>query len=178
MPGLGKALVTTYLARSNSTVIAAVRDPSAAQHLLSLPVGSGSKIHLVKIDNAINADAQSAITDILNLGIKSLDVVIANAGIVGTYLPTSTASLKEAPEVMQVNTFAVLALYQAIFSANLFSVGAKFAVLGSATGSIGGIEQRPFPTTVYGMSKAALHWLSRKIAQENEQIISFVLDPG
>ena len=45
-------------------------------------------------------------------------------------------------------------------------------------GSISGIESRPFPSASYGMSKAMLHWMVRKIHQEHANITAFVLDPG
>ena len=56
--------------------------------------------------------------------------------------------------------------------------GAKFVGIGSPLGSIGGMEQRPYPCAAYGASKAVLHWLVRKVHFENKDIVSFVLDPG
>jgi norsolorinic acid ketoreductase len=40
------------------------------------------------------------------------------------------------------------------------------------------MESRPYPTAAYGMSKVMLHWMVRKIHQENENLVAFVVDPG
>lgn len=45
-------------------------------------------------------------------------------------------------------------------------------------GSIGGMEERPFPAYAYGASKALAHYTARKIHFTHENIISFALDPG
>ena len=58
------------------------------------------------------------------------------------------------------------------------SEGSKFIGIGSPLGSVGGMDQRPFPATAYGTSKAVLHWLVRKIHFEHPELISVVIDPG
>lgn len=50
--------------------------------------------------------------------------------------------------------------------------------LGSPIGSIGGMESRPFPLAAYGLSKAMIHWTTRKIHEEHPGIVAFVVDPG
>lgn len=40
------------------------------------------------------------------------------------------------------------------------------------------MEKRPVPMSAYGVSKAAAHYLVRKIHFENEGLIAFALDPG
>ena len=50
--------------------------------------------------------------------------------------------------------------------------------MGSAVGSIGGMEKRPAPMFAYGASKAMLNYLIRKIHFENESITAFAIDPG
>jgi len=78
--GIGKALLETYLARPNHTLIAGVRDTnsSTSQSLLTLPHGPNSSVMLVRIDSASEADALTAIS---TLKVTHLDLVIANAGI-------------------------------------------------------------------------------------------------
>ena len=170
----------TYLARPNTTVIAAVRDPSAksSESLASLPVGEGSKLHMVKLDAAIPTDAAQAIAHIIDLGVTKVDVAIANAGITGDRSRVDAVQLSEIDHLLQVNTYSIIVLFQALVKNQLLQAGSKFVLTGSAMGSIEGIDQRPFADTAYGLSKVAVHWLSRKIHQEHPDLVVFNLDPG
>jgi hypothetical protein len=48
--------------------------------------------------------------------------------------------------------------------------------IGSPMSSIGGIDVRPISAAGYSASKLFAHWFTKKIAQEHEDFISFVLD--
>ena len=50
--------------------------------------------------------------------------------------------------------------------------------MGSAAGSIGGIESSPVPNAAYGSSKAVLNYLTRKAHFENEGLVIFSIHPG
>ena len=50
--------------------------------------------------------------------------------------------------------------------------------MGSNAGTIGDQEKVPVPNAVYGPSKAALNWVTKKIHLENQDLISFPLHPG
>lgn len=39
-------------------------------------------------------------------------------------------------------------------------------------------NQHPIPNSAYGPSKAALHWITKRINAEEESLLSFVFDPG
>lgn len=178
MPGLGLGLLKAYLSRPNTTVIAAVRDPASALSLLkSLPKGEGSTLIIVKIDSSSHTDALTAIEEITTVhNIKTLDVVIANAGINHTFGPVATLPTAAIEEHFNVNAIGPLLLFQASFP--LLNKGSKFIGMSSALGTIGGMELRPFPSTAYGVSKAALNYFTRKIHFENEDLVAFSLDPG
>jgi norsolorinic acid ketoreductase len=77
-----------------------------------------------------------------------------------------------------VNFYGPLHLFQAAYPLLKKSSKPIFVDVGSAMGTIGGMEQRPFPNAAYGPSKAMLHWMVRKIHFENEGFISFISDPG
>ena len=82
--GIGRGLVETFLARSNTTVIAAVRDPASApsQSLQSLSKGDSSRLIVVKIDAKSPTDPAAAVKTLqTEHSIDHIDVVIANAGI-------------------------------------------------------------------------------------------------
>ncbi|KAF8850588.1 NAD(P)-binding protein, partial [Acephala macrosclerotiorum] len=175
--GLGLGLVKTYISRPNNTVIAAVRGLSTATDLNSLPKGEGSTLILIAIDSSSPTSAQNAIDTLKTThSIFQLDVVIANAGISNSYSPLAKVPLSDVQEHMNVNGIGPLLLFQAVFP--LLKKGSKFVGVSSAISSIGGMEMRPFPCGAYGMSKAVLNYVVRKVHFENEELVSFALDPG
>ncbi|KUJ14229.1 NAD(P)-binding protein [Mollisia scopiformis] len=175
--GLGLGLLKAYLSRPNTTVIAAVRNPTSASSLNTLPKGEGSTLIIVKIDSASHTDALAAVKELTTVhNINTLDVVIANAGISNTLAPVAIVPLSEIEEHFNVNAIGPFLLFQACFP--LLKKGSKFIGMSSALATISGMEMRPFPMTAYGVSKAALNYFVRKIHFENEELISFALDPG
>jgi len=179
--GIGRALGAAYLARPNITLIAGVRNPSdeTAQTLENLQRGDGSKLIIVKIDSASEDDAKIAIELIKTQhGVLKLDTVIANAGI-GYYWATALkTSAKELQEHYLVNSIAPLILFQEAFSLLSASENPKFIVISSLLGSIGAMDSSPLPATAYGSSKAALNYTTKKIHQENPNLVSFAVHPG
>ena len=180
--GIGLGLLTTYLSRPNSTVIAGVRDPasSSSKALLEIPKSRGTTLIVVKIDNNIATDAKAA-ADALQSDhrISKLDTVVANAGVQNMVF-TNLASVdpSQVQEHISINAVGTLVLFQALLPLLQKASQPKFVVLGSPMGSIGGIEKRPVPMGAYGISKAAAHYLVRKIHFENDDLIAFAIDPG
>lgn len=183
--GLGKGFVETYLAKDNTTVVATVRDVASAQakELASLPKGSGSSLIVVKLDSQSTTDPAAVVSELEQKhNITYIDVVIANAGISNPqgFGPAAELKLVDLREHIDVNAIAPFLLYQATLP--LLKKAAhgpgKFVGVSSPIGSIGGMEQRPYPMTAYGVSKAALNFVLRKIHFEHEDLISFALDPG
>ena len=183
--GIGLNLVKTYVTRSNTTVIAAVRDPAnpSSSKLSSFPKSSSSNLIVVKLDSASNSDPATVVQKLQNEHkITYIDVVIANAGISKSqaYGPVAGVKASDLKEHFDVNTVGPVLLFQATLP--LLKKAAhgpgKFIGVSSPMGSVGGMEQRPYPMTAYGISKAALNYFLRKIHFENEDIISVALDPG
>lgn len=80
-----------------------------------------------------------------------------------------------------VNTVGPVVLFQAVLPLLKAAVGPqapKFVTVGSSAGSIGGMEQRPFPNAAYAPSKAAVHYLTKKIHVEHPELIALPVDPG
>lgn len=176
--GLGKAFVANYLSKSNNTVVAAVRNVATAGSLKELPVGEGSKLIIVALDAADASAPKKAVAEIQAQGVEKLDVVIANAGISTSFETVATVDITKVREHTEVNAYGPLLLFQAVLPLLEKSSNAKFVGLGTPMASITGMESRPFPMGAYGLSKVVLHWMSRKIHLEHENIISFVVDPG
>ncbi|KAG4418389.1 hypothetical protein IFR04_008456 [Cadophora malorum] len=176
--GIGKGLLEIYLARPCHTVIAAVRDPTGASSLNTLPKGKDSILIIVKIDSSSETDPAAAITTLKTQhSITNLDIVIANAGIADPNpSPVSTVSLARVHAHWQVNGLAPVILFQAVFT--LLGKGAKFVYTSSALATITGMELRPFSMSAYGASKAFGNYFIRKIHFENEGLVAFAMDPG
>lgn len=168
------------MSRPNTTVIAAVRDPSSASSkaLTSLPTGSGSKVILVKIDAKSDTDAPAAAKQLEAAGITHIDVLLANAGICTEGTRVEDVRLSVVQEHIDVNVYGTLRLFRAFLPLLVKSQAPKFVALGSPMGSVTGMEQRPYPAAAYGASKALLHWYVRKISIEHPEITSLVVDPG
>ncbi|KAL4925302.1 SDR family oxidoreductase [Aspergillus undulatus] len=179
--GIGRGLVEIFLARPNVTVIAAVRDPNSASSssLLTLPKGLGSKVILVKIDSKSSIDPEAAIQVLQNEHqVNHVDVVIANAGICDDFSTVHSVQIQTVKEHVDVNAYGTLYLYQAVYPLLKKSQKPVIVGVGSPLGSIGGMEQSPYPGAAYGPSKAMLHWILRKIHFENDEFVAFVADPG
>lgn len=179
--GIGRGLAEKFLSRSNTTVIAAVREPAGAssQSLQFLPKGESSRLVVVKVDSKSSTDPAAAVETLQREhGIDHLDVVIANAGISEDFSPVHGVSIPVLREHIEVNGYGPIYLYQAVYPLLKKSKNPTFVGVGSPLGSIGGMEQRPYPCAAYGPSKAILHWIMRKIHLENEDFVSFVADPG
>jgi norsolorinic acid ketoreductase len=186
--GIGKGFVQSFLSRSSTTVIAAVRDPSHQTTLAlnDLPKGAGSKLIVIKLDSSSSTDAQEAVATLQKEhGIDALDVVIANAGISigGTSIRKTSAANTQ--EHFNVNTIAPVLLFQA--TADLLQASKtgnpKFIAISTLIGSIAAIDTLValgFPPTSspYGGSKTALNWFIRRLHFEEPWLTSFVFHPG
>jgi len=182
--GIGKGLVESYLIRPNHVVVAAVRDPShsTSKSLSDLPVGKGSSLVVVPFDSSSETSIRNTIATLKTKhSVKTISVVIANAGMAEFYGTVLQTPIQGALDHYRTNTAGTLALFQAVYPLLLPS-GAnpipKFVAVSSTVGSIGDMEKWPMNATAYGMSKAALNWLSRNIHIENPNLIAFPIHPG
>ncbi|CAI7676454.1 unnamed protein product [Penicillium discolor] len=180
--GIGRGFIQTFLQRTATIVIAAVRDPSSAssKSLQDLPKGAGSKLITVKLDSSISTDAAEAVAQLqTEHGLSSIDVVIANAG--GALVRQTTAA--NIAEHFIVNTTGPVMLFQA--TADLLRASKTgspiFVAISTLIGSIGSMEALAgFPSvqSPYGGSKAALNWFVRRLHFEEPWLTSFVFHPG
>ena len=136
--GIGKVLLKRYLARSNSTVIAANRDPehASSKELANLPRGSNSHLIVVKVDAANDKDALSAVKELEKQGIEHIDLVIANAAVAYAFGKVSEIDIDAVRGHFEPNVYGVVWLYQATLPLLLKSSHPKWATVGSIAGSI------------------------------------------
>ncbi|KAK9481820.1 NAD(P)-binding protein [Lipomyces starkeyi] len=180
---LGRALVQTYLSRPNHIVVGSVRDKASpnAQELSTLPTAAGSRLFLVKIENTSLTDPTDAVKDLQAAGIDSLDIVIANAGCMGTEIVAAidTVKIEDVTTCFNVNTLGSLVLFQAVRPLLQKSKLARWVAITSAAGSIGSMEA--FGTSFvssYGISKAGLNWVTMAAHCSNKWLTAVALHPG
>jgi len=179
--GLGRGLVEALLLRPGTTVIAATRSqaPTAAAALNQLPVHPGNRLISITIDSQSPSDALQA-ADVLftEHQVRKLDVVIANAGIGKPPTPALETRVQEIQDCFTVNTIAPLLLYQAMWPLLEKAPSPKFVVISSIAASLGEVPRYASPCAAYGVSKAAVNFLARRIGAENERLVAVALHPG
>ncbi|KAJ4305493.1 hypothetical protein N0V90_001024 [Kalmusia sp. IMI 367209] len=166
--GLGRGLTEALLSQPSHTVVAAVRDPqsSTSLSLADLPRAADTQLITVKIDSTSDTDAAEAAHVLATQhGIKSLDVVVANAGFGEVWGDLTTVKPKEVGELVDVNGIEQPSR-------------GKFVLIGTPIASISAMEKAPWPMFAYGASKTVAHYLTRKIHVESPSLTAFVVDPG
>ena len=85
--GIGQGLLAAFVARPNTIVVAAIRDPPTSEKAQSMiaaitEIGCGSRIIPVQYDAGQLSSAQELVDGLKNSGgVTHFDAVIANAGI-------------------------------------------------------------------------------------------------
>jgi NAD(P)-dependent dehydrogenase (short-subunit alcohol dehydrogenase family) len=166
--GLGLALVSRFAGRSGAHVFAVARDPAASEELEAVVASSGGNVTVVRADVA---DAEAGATIAAAIGAAPVDLLINNAGATGNEFATVTQD--QLIELFKVNTFAPLLVTQALKSK--LTTHAKVVNITSVLGSIAQAGAGYF---TYGMSKAALNMLSKKLAAELDGVAVLSLHPG
>ncbi|PYH96480.1 NAD(P)-binding protein [Aspergillus ellipticus CBS 707.79] len=180
--GIGRGLVQKYLARPETTVIAAVRSPKStdSKSLADLPTDNTSRLITIKIDASSNTDAHDAVKTLEKHDIASLDIVIANAGVVDAtaFVPVAEVKITQLQDYLDVNTVGPVRLFQATLPLLRKSSRARFILMSSLLATISDAKDIPFPIGAYGASKAAANFLVQKIDFENEGIATLAVNPG
>jgi NAD(P)-dependent dehydrogenase (short-subunit alcohol dehydrogenase family) len=172
--GIGLELVRQLLRRGDS-VDAVAREPDRARELRALRVEHGHRLQLlacdVTSDLSIRAMARAR-------GLTALDLLINNAGVMGTSQGVERQPASELVEVFDVNAAGPFRVTQALLPALEAGAGKKIVHLSSTMGSISGNRSGGY--YAYRMSKAALNMLSTTLAEELRKhgILSVVMNPG
>ncbi|KAK5727370.1 hypothetical protein LTR15_003265 [Elasticomyces elasticus] len=181
--GIGNGILAAYASRPNTIAIAAIRDGAdspSAKAISSLPTGSGSKIIVVKYDAGSETSAKEMVKSLADQhSVASLEVVVANAGILKGYGATKDALPGDILEHLTVNTLGPILLYQATASLlNQSKQEPKFFIISSSIGSNGLMDGFPMPLIAYGMSKAAVNFAAGKMHREEERLVVIPVQPG
>ncbi|KAH6967595.1 hypothetical protein BKA56DRAFT_559318 [Ilyonectria sp. MPI-CAGE-AT-0026] len=179
--GIGKSILKHYVAIPSINVVAAVRDPNheSVNELRNLPLASGSRLVVVKIDSGSPTSAEEAVKELRDQhDVTQLDTVIANAGIGKNWELIAQTPIREVEDHFKINSVGPFALYLAVRDLLLKSPKPKFVVLSTELGSIGLLSDRPIKDVAYGMSKAAINFFVAKLHQEEPKLVAFPIHPG
>jgi NAD(P)-dependent dehydrogenase (short-subunit alcohol dehydrogenase family) len=162
--GLGRALAGALVGRGWRVII----DGRDAQHLASAARQIGAEPIVGDVTDPVHRVALAAAVG------ARLDLLVNNASVLG---PSPQPALADYPlaaleEVFRVNTFAPIALVQALLPALRTTNGRIVNVSSDAA-----VE--PYPGWGgYGSSKAALDQLSAVLAAEHPELRVYAVDPG
>ena len=177
--GLGYAVVEKLASRANSVIYAGARDPSKADKLQQLAQKhSNVQVVLLRADSV--ADHRTLATRVEKEAGRA-DVVWANAGACNleAWLPVERCSVDEVRADLEINTLHPLVMYQAFLALLSRSSSPKFFVSSSFAGSISGMQYvAAIHQLPYGLSKAAVNYLTRRIHFENPNITAVPFHPG
>lgn len=181
--GIGKALLEAFVSRPSHTVIAAIRDePDSVpgKKLASTSFGPGSKIIVAQYDAASGTAADTLVSHLkANYGVQSLDIVIANAGMLRHSSLVKDSNGEDFVEHFRVNTVGPILLYKATTS--LLSASKqtpKFIFMSSTIGSNTMMDSYPLPLSAYGISKAAVNYVAGKVHREEDRLVVIPIQPG
>lgn len=175
--GIGLGLVTALATRPNTVVFAGARNPAAATQLNDLAAKHSDKVHVLKLVSGDKPGNLAAVEQIKKIS-GHLDVVIANAGIGDYFASTLEMKPEEMTRHFDVNVNGTLVLFQTTYPLLKESAAPKFVPIGSLVGSVSIGSQFPARMLAYGASKAAVHYLVRKIYQEHPELTTFAVNPG
>lgn len=173
--GLGLAH-TECFAKRGIHVFACTRDPASSTDLQDLSRVHPGCITVLQYDAT---DVQTLIQLIQDVDGTPLDLLLLNAGIIGSYTSNfNTADHVSIMNVVQVNALAPLRLAQALLSNVERSNRRIVAFQSSLMGSIG--ENKTGGLWQYRISKSVLNMIARSAAAElrHRHITVVALNPG
>jgi NAD(P)-dependent dehydrogenase (short-subunit alcohol dehydrogenase family) len=172
--GIGRAIALGF-AEAGAAIAIVARDEEKSEETLAELHRQGANAIAVKTDVARRADLEAMLTTVTNQ-LGPVDALVNNAGI-GFHADALAMSDSEWRRVFDINLDAVLMTSQI--------VGRQMAARGTGSivniGSISGfIVNRPQWHSPYGVSKAAVHHLTKSLAAEwaNKGVRVNAIAPG
>ncbi|MDC0139485.1 SDR family NAD(P)-dependent oxidoreductase [Hyphomicrobiales bacterium] len=171
--GIGRSVALT-MAKAGAEVIAIGRTQSALEELDDDIKKIGNKATLVPLD-LTQSDLIEQLANILDDRYKKLDILICNAGILGSLTPINHIDQKEWDKVISTNVTANITLLKSFDSLLKMSESAQVLFLTSNIVEL----KKPF-WGIYAASKAALEQIAFSYAAEVQQtnISVNLIDPG
>lgn len=182
--GIGLEFARQLLAKSN-TVIAAVRDPSAAG-LAALAKESGSSLHVTVCDvsspASISAWAKGlAESSSIFKSRPHIDCVINCAGVYGRKVDLASVTAEDMQAVFQVNAVGPLLVVQQLLAQNLLGGFGGKSLVANITSKVGSVDDnRGGGGYAYRASKSALNIINKSMSIDlaGDGITAVLLHPG
>ena len=174
--GIGYELVVQYAqAHKDNIVFAGVRDTAGAT---LKPLSAYPNVHVVHLDVTDEASVRASAKEVERFT-PHVDLLINNAGIFGPLeasdpLKTTVAQLES---VFHTNVSGVLLTTQIYLPLLRKSVIAKVANISSSLGS-NAYANHFGPVTAYGLSKAALNYLTTVFRYAEPKVTFLSIHPG
>lgn len=156
--GIGEAVARQLAAEGTNVVIAARRAELLAQVVESICADGGSAVAR-RVDLA-QADGPASLIEFTLEQFGAIDVIVNNAAVIHTH-PLADFTVAEFDDQVATNVRAPFLLIQHALPALRKSANASVVNISSSSGTIVRHEQ-----SVYGMTKAALEYLTRSLAAE------------
>ncbi|KAL1740426.1 hypothetical protein HDZ31DRAFT_85439 [Schizophyllum fasciatum] len=175
--GIGLALVALLTERPNTIVFAGARNPDAAYDLQALVGKHPNRVYTVEL-KACDEEGNARAIEQIRQRTGQLDVVIANAAVCKDMGPLLNATADSMREHFDVNVIGTLMLFQAAHPLMKTSPTRKFVVVGAHGGVASFGPEYGVPLGPYAVTKAAVHYLAKKLQFENEDFVIFPILPG
>jgi len=163
--GIGLALAKRF-AEEGCFVIATCRNPDKADELKAIEQEHEGAVRVIELDVALDESVEQAVNSVFGV-VDRLDVLFNNAGIkVGELTDNLEAvNLDDFHESFETNTIAPVRMVRAFLPLLEKSDNGRVVNMSSGLGDIGN-HRGSIPSYVYGVSKAALNFLTRAMADE------------
>jgi NAD(P)-dependent dehydrogenase (short-subunit alcohol dehydrogenase family) len=142
-------------------------------------------VHIVKITKQPESvDEALAAAEVVKNVAGKVDVVIANAGIIGHETSIADSPMDMFQQFLNVNLLNNIAIFKALRPLMLEAVRQggtpKFVAVSTQYGSLAMVEDLPGQSSAYAISKAALNMFIRHLAYEEKKngIVAFPIHPG
>jgi NAD(P)-dependent dehydrogenase (short-subunit alcohol dehydrogenase family) len=171
--GIGRA-VALELSRQGAHVIAVAKTQGALEELDDEIQSLGGSATLVPL-NLTDFDALDRLADVIEQRWGKLDVLVGNAGVLGSLAPLDHVTAKDWQQVMDVNVTANWRLIKALSRALRASDAGRVVFVTS-----GAAHKCTAYWGPYSVSKAALEALARTFAAENAttSVKMMLVNPG
>ena len=154
---------------------------ASASSLDSLPKATGSDLIKVQLDVSSTSSIHQAVQTLESEHhIKSIDIVIANAGIAGILPDLAEATAQDIQPCIDINAYGQLELYKAVAPLLRASQQKKgrFVYMSSAGGSLSTMNNI-VQLSSYGASKALGNFLFKWLALDNKgEVLIWSQHPG
>ncbi|KAK3355805.1 hypothetical protein B0H65DRAFT_545048 [Neurospora tetraspora] len=178
--GLGRLLLSSY-----SSVPTTPSSPPLPVH----PSGT-TRLIIVKLDLNVRTDPAAAVKELAEKhDINTIDVVIANASTGYIWPKVREAEVDDIRAHMETNVFGFVELVKGLLPVLERTAAKKgegegedkevvWVTIGSGGGWLNNPAAAAVPNAAYGVTKAAQHYLTRKLHDEEPWLTSFSIDPG